>query len=45
MDVVDRLVELPRDTTDRPKTPPVMKKVTVETLGVSYPEPKKIKLQ
>ncbi len=45
MAVVDRLVALPRDTTDRPKTPPVMKKLSADTFGVSYPEPKKIKLQ
>ncbi|MBB6734947.1 peptidylprolyl isomerase [Cohnella zeiphila] len=41
MDVVDEIVALPRDENDRPNTPPVMKKVTVDTLGVDYPEPKK----
>ncbi len=42
-DVVDAIVNLSRDTeTDRPDQPPVMKKVTVDTLGVTYPEPEKI---
>ena len=27
---------------DRPVEPPVMKKVTVETFGVEYPEPQKM---
>ena len=27
---------------DRPVEPPVMKKVTVETFGVEYPEPTKM---
>lgn len=43
MDVVDAIVNLPRDGNDRPKDPPVMKKVTVDTLGVKYPEPQIIK--
>jgi len=41
MDVVDEIVSLPTGTNDRPTTPPVMKKVTVDTLGVNYPEPTK----
>lgn len=41
-DVVDAIVNLPRDSSDRPDQPPVMKKVTVDTLGVTYPEPEKV---
>lgn len=41
MNVVDSIVNLERDANDRPTKPPVMKKVTVDTLGVDYPEPKK----
>ncbi|WP_375373939.1 peptidylprolyl isomerase [Paenibacillus sp. S150] len=40
-DVVDSIVSLPRDSSDRPEQPPVMEKVTVDTLGVAYPEPEK----
>nr|WP_084065383.1 peptidylprolyl isomerase [Paenibacillus stellifer] len=42
MDVVDAIAALERDSNDRPKEPPVIKKVTVDTLGVSYPEPVKV---
>jgi peptidyl-prolyl cis-trans isomerase B (cyclophilin B) len=42
MDVVKSIVSLPRDGSDRPDVPPVMKKVTVDTLGVTYPEPQKV---
>lgn len=41
METVDKIVALPTDG-DRPKDPPVMKKVTVDTKGVDYPEPEKI---
>jgi peptidyl-prolyl cis-trans isomerase B (cyclophilin B) len=41
LDVVQSIVNLPRDSSDRPDTPPVMAKVTVDTLGVTYPEPEK----
>lgn len=41
MDVVDEIVSLERDMNDRPNAEPVMKKVTVDTLGVDYPEPEK----
>ncbi|WP_407074355.1 peptidylprolyl isomerase [Paenibacillus lacisoli] len=43
MDTVDEIVNLPRNENDRPNTPPVMKKVTVDTFGVNYPEPQKTK--
>ncbi len=40
---VDAIVSLPADLdTDRPFTPPIMKKVTVQTYGVAYPEPVKV---
>ncbi|UQZ35028.1 peptidylprolyl isomerase [Paenibacillus sp. PK3_47] len=42
MDVVQAIVSLPRDSNDRPEEPPVMTKVTVDTLGVTYPEPEKV---
>ncbi|AIQ50861.1 peptidylprolyl isomerase [Paenibacillus sp. FSL R7-0331] len=41
MDVVQAIVSLPRNSSDRPDTPPVMTKITVDTLGVTYPEPDK----
>ncbi|WP_322907504.1 peptidylprolyl isomerase [Paenibacillus campi] len=43
MDEVDKIVNLPRDNMDKPNTPPVMKKVTVDTKGVNYPDPEKSK--
>lgn len=42
LDVVDEIANLERDQNDRPADPPVMTKVTVDTLGVDYPEPEKI---
>lgn len=42
LDAVQAIVNLPRDASDRPEQPPVMKKVTVDTLGVTYPEPQKV---
>ncbi|ASA26641.1 peptidylprolyl isomerase [Paenibacillus donghaensis] len=39
LEVVQEIVNLKRDVNDRPEEPPVMKKVTVDTLGVTYPEP------
>lgn len=41
MDVVDTIVKQPRDRSDRPNQEQKMKKVTVETFGEDYPEPKK----
>ena len=41
-EVADAIVSAPRSAwNDKPKTPQRMKKVTVETFGVDYPEPKK----
>ncbi|WP_046225665.1 peptidylprolyl isomerase [Paenibacillus dauci] len=43
MEEVNKIVNLPKDMKDKPNTPPVMKKVTVDTKGVDYPEPEKSK--
>ena len=40
MDVVDAIAAARTGANDRPLTPQVMKKVTVDTFGVDYPEPK-----
>lgn len=40
-EVVDKICEVRTDYNDKPRTPQVMKKVTVETFGVDYPEPEK----
>ena len=42
LDVVDAIAQTPTDYNDRPKTPQVMKTVTVETFGVEYPKPDKL---
>ena len=42
IDVVDRIATVRTDYNDRPRTPQKMKKVTVETFGVEYPEPEKV---
>ena len=41
-EVVDAIAVVETDYSDRPRTPQVMKSVTVETFGVDYPEPEKI---
>ncbi len=41
MDVVNKIAEVATDYSDKPMEPQVMKKVTVETFGVEYPEPEK----
>ena len=41
IEVVDQIAEVRTDFNDKPRTPQVMKKVTVETFGVEYPEPEK----
>ena len=40
-DVVDKICLVRTDYNDKPRIPQVMKKVTVETFGVDYPEPEK----
>ena len=42
MDVVDAIAAVKTDRMDKPKDPQRMKKVTVETFGVDYPEPEKV---
>ena len=42
MDVVNRIAECRTGANDRPLEPQVMKKLTVETFGVEYPEPKHV---
>lgn len=42
MDVVNGIAETQTDRNDRPLTEQRMKKVTVETFGVDYPEPEKL---
>lgn len=41
IDIVNKIAETDTDYNDRPDIPQVMKKVTVETFGVEYPEPEK----
>ena len=43
IEVVDQIAGVSTDYNDRPRTEQKMKKVTVETFGVDYPEPKKYK--
>lgn len=42
MDVVNEIAETRTNFSDKPLTPQVMKSVTVETFGVTYPEPQTI---
>ena len=42
LDEADRIVNVKRNWSDKPKEPQVMKKVTVETFGEDYPEPEKV---
>ncbi|MCD8146226.1 MAG: peptidylprolyl isomerase [Clostridiales bacterium] len=42
MDVADQIVSTRRDWNDKPRQKQMMKKVTVDTFGVDYPEPKKV---
>ena len=43
IEVVDRIASVRTDRNERPMEPQVMKKVTVETFGEDYPEPKHYK--
>ena len=43
MDVVDRIAETATDYSDRPLEDQVMKTVTVDTFGIDYPEPEKLR--
>ena len=42
MDVVDEIASVRTGWGDKPVVPQMMKKVTVETFGVEYPEPEKV---
>lgn len=42
MDVVNKIAEVRTDYMDKPIEAQVMKKVTVETFGVDYPEPETV---
>ena len=42
MDVADAIVSVKTDWNDRPRQDQRMKKVTVDTFGVEYPEPEKV---
>ena len=42
MDVVDRIASVKTNFSDKPKEDQRMKKVTVDTFGVDYPEPEKL---
>ena len=42
MEVADRIVSAKRDWNDKPREAQRMKKVTVDTFGVDYPEPEKV---
>ena len=42
MEVVNEIAECDTDFSDKPLDPQVMKNVTVETFGVSYPAPEKV---
>ena len=42
IEAVDTIANQRRDYNDKPRTPQVMKKVTVETFGTEYPEPQKV---
>ena len=41
MDVVDRIASVQTDYSDRPMEDQVIRSMTVETFGESYPEPEK----
>ena len=41
MDVVNEIAECDTDFADKPLDPQVIKSMTVETFGESYPEPEK----
>lgn len=43
LEVVNAIAELPTDYSDKPLTPVVMETVTVDTFGIDYPEPNKLK--
>ena len=42
IEIVDEIADVPTDYYDRPRFTQRMKKVTVDTFGVEYPEPEKL---
>jgi peptidyl-prolyl cis-trans isomerase B (cyclophilin B) len=42
IEVADEIVSVRRDWNDKPRQKQMMKKVTVDTFGVEYPEPEKV---
>lgn len=42
LEVIDKIAEVSTDWSDRPRTPQIMKTVTVDTFGVDYPEPETV---
>ena len=42
LEVVDQIVNTPRNSQDKPNTPQKMLRVTVDTCGVEYPEPQTV---
>ncbi len=42
IEAVDTIANTRTDYNDKPRVPQVMKKVTVDTFGVDYPEPEKV---
>ena len=42
IDVVDKIANTRTDFNDRPRQKQAMKRVTVDTFGVDYPEPEKV---
>ena len=43
MDAIDEIAGVRTDHHDKPVQPQIMKSIRVETFGVEYPEPKKVK--
>ena len=43
MDAIDEIAGVRPDHHDKPVQPQIMKSIRVETFGVEYPEPKKVK--
>ncbi|MGI5976436.1 MAG: peptidylprolyl isomerase [Candidatus Limivicinus sp.] len=42
IEAVDKICEVKTNYADKPRIPQVMKRVTVDTFGVDYPEPEKV---
>ncbi len=42
LDIVDKIADVDVDGNDKPRQPQRMKKVTVDTFGVDYPDPQKV---